>query len=102
MTARSSRNQRKTGGRPPLRFSLPSFFGTCTRILCMGKLIGILLVLALVAAVGFLATNYQRLEGQGPAITLDRDFKALGRNPALQLTVEDSGSGLKQVTHSAQ
>src|SRR5205823_1833825 len=36
-------------------------------------------------------------EGSPPDIRFDRDFKALGRRPSLNLTVADVGTGLKGV-----
>jgi murein DD-endopeptidase MepM/ murein hydrolase activator NlpD len=62
------------------------------------KLISALLILILVAAIGFFGYTHKRWEGASPAIALDHDFKALGRNAPLKLTVQDSGTGLKHVT----
>jgi murein DD-endopeptidase MepM/ murein hydrolase activator NlpD len=39
-----------------------------------------------------------RTEGQPPGVAFDREFKALGKTPSLNLTVTDSGTGLRQVT----
>src|SRR5690349_87595 len=61
------------------------------------SVVGILAALALVALMAFFGMTYKRWEGQAPSLTLDRDVKALGRNPSLGLTVEDAGAGLKQV-----
>jgi murein DD-endopeptidase MepM/ murein hydrolase activator NlpD len=55
-------------------------------------------VLLLIAAGVGLALTYKRLEGQPPTIALDHDFKTLGRTPALNVKVEDAGTGLKTVT----
>ena len=55
----------------------------------------IVVVLVFVSLVGL---GYRRLEGQNPSIAFDRDFEALGRGAALGLTVEDLGTGLKQVS----
>jgi murein DD-endopeptidase MepM/ murein hydrolase activator NlpD len=38
------------------------------------------------------------METQPPTATFNREFNVLGRSPALNLTVADLGSGLKQVT----
>jgi murein DD-endopeptidase MepM/ murein hydrolase activator NlpD len=38
------------------------------------------------------------MEKQPPSLALGREFKALGRSPAVNLTVSDLGTGLKQVT----
>ncbi len=59
----------------------------------IGRL-GVGTALALVAVV---ALSYPRLEGKEPQVLFDREFEALGRTPALQLTVEDAATGLKQV-----
>ncbi len=57
-----------------------------------------MLVLLLLAAVlAAFALTYKRWEGGTPAITMDRDFKALGREPSLNLTIRDDGAGLKHV-----
>lgn len=39
-----------------------------------------------------------RWEGQPPAVSLDRDFTALGKDPSLVIEVEDAQSGLKQLS----
>ena len=58
----------------------------------------ILLVLIILAAVAFVGWTWKRWEWQGPSVAFDREFKALGRSPALSLKVEDAGNPLKQVT----
>ncbi len=55
----------------------------------------IVAVLGVVLVVGF---SYRRLEGQNPSIAFDREFEALRRGAALELTVEDAGTGLKHVS----
>jgi len=62
------------------------------------KVLLFLILMAALAAVGGFIYTYSRWEGDAPAVTLDRDFKALGNRPALTLKVEDAGTGLKQVT----
>lgn len=57
--------------------------------------LGIFAVLALLLIVGL---RFTRLEGQEPTMAFDREFEALPRSPSLGLTVEDSGTGLKQVS----
>ena len=42
--------------------------------------------------------TYKRWEGQPPQITFDKTFTSLGRTPALQVKVEDVGTGLRQVS----
>ena len=39
-----------------------------------------------------------RWEGQSPGVRFDRDFTALGKNPSLNLRVDDGQTGLKQVS----
>ena len=45
----------------------------------------------------FLMT-YKRWEGKAPEIQFDRNFNSLGRNPALNLRIEDQGNGLNHVS----
>jgi len=45
-----------------------------------------------------LAMTYKRWERQAPEVAFDRDFKVLGLAPSLALTVQDAGTGLRQVT----
>src|SRR5262245_4511065 len=61
-------------------------------------MLGVLLALIIVVLLTFSGLTYKRWEGQPPSIALDHEFKAVGRNPSLNLTVEDAGTGLKQVT----
>jgi murein DD-endopeptidase MepM/ murein hydrolase activator NlpD len=60
----------------------------------MMKLLGFAVI---VIAVATTATTYKRWEGQAPQVTFDRDVKALGRNPALGVSIADSGTGLRHV-----
>src|SRR5262245_61846293 len=60
-------------------------------------LILLFILIVTVCAAGY-GLTYRRWESQPPAITLDRDFKALGRAPVLSLKVDDAGTGLKQIT----
>jgi murein DD-endopeptidase MepM/ murein hydrolase activator NlpD len=62
------------------------------------KFIAVLFVLVLIAVVAFFGYTYKRWEGSPPQVTLDHDFKALGRNAPVKITVADPGTGLKQVT----
>ena len=55
---------------------------------------GLLMVILAVTMV----LTYKRWEGQPPQVAFDRDFKALGRNPAFNVTVQDAGTGLKHVS----
>jgi len=61
----------------------------------MIKVMGVFILVLILTAVGL---TYKRWEGQPPEITFDRDFKAMGRTPALALNVQDAGTGLKHVT----
>jgi murein DD-endopeptidase MepM/ murein hydrolase activator NlpD len=45
-----------------------------------------------------LVSACSRTESQPPGVAFDREFKALGKTPSLNLTVTDSGTGLRQVT----
>src|SRR5262245_19047820 len=60
-------------------------------------LLALLVVLILIVGVAAFARSYKRWEGQSPEVMSDRDFKALGRTPALKLTVNDPGTGLRHV-----
>jgi murein DD-endopeptidase MepM/ murein hydrolase activator NlpD len=44
------------------------------------------------------AAACSRMEGQAPTAAFNREFKALGRTPSLSLTVQDAGTGLRNVT----
>ena len=44
------------------------------------------------------ALTVKRWEGQAPRVTFDREFKAMGRSPTLNLKVEDPESGLRHVS----
>jgi murein DD-endopeptidase MepM/ murein hydrolase activator NlpD len=57
----------------------------------------LLIVFLVVLVVTAFGVTYTRWEGQAPEVTLNRDFKALGRNPALAVTVRDAGTGLRHV-----
>jgi hypothetical protein len=61
----------------------------------MLKVFAALLMASLVA---FTVLTYKRWEGEPPQVAFDRDFKALGRNPAFNVTVQDAGTGLKHVS----
>ena len=59
------------------------------------KLFSILILAVVIAFFGF---THKRWEGSAPTVAFDHDFKALGRNASLKLTVQDAGTGLKHVT----
>jgi murein DD-endopeptidase MepM/ murein hydrolase activator NlpD len=48
-----------------------------------------------VIAVAASAMTYKKWEGQPPEVSFDREFKALGRKPALAVTIQDAGTGLR-------
>lgn len=60
--------------------------------------IRIFLVFIVLLLVAGIVMSRKRWEGTPPVLHLNKDFKALGRNPAVTLLVQDTGSGLKQVT----
>src|SRR5882672_11027841 len=53
--------------------------------------------IVLVLLIAF-ALTYKRWEGQPPRVMFDHDFTSLGRSPSLNLTVEDSETGLRHVS----
>jgi murein DD-endopeptidase MepM/ murein hydrolase activator NlpD len=61
------------------------------------KAIAVLLVLVLIGAVAAGVMSYKRWEGTAPDIAFNRDFKALGALPSLTLTVQDAGTGLRNI-----
>jgi len=61
----------------------------------MIKVLGVLFLAIIVTGA---ALTYKRWEGQPPDVAFSRDFKALGRTPDVAVTVQDAGTGLKQVT----
>jgi len=58
----------------------------------------VLLIIVLLSLVGAVVASWKRWESDPPQVGLDRDFKALGRNPAVSVTVQDPGCGLKRVS----
>lgn len=56
-----------------------------------------ILILVLLLLLAWVGLSYKRWEGQAPVVQLDRDLKFLGKNPALNLKIEDAGTGLRQV-----
>src|SRR5437879_6119409 len=64
----------------------------------MTKAVSVLVVLVAVIVLTTFAVTYKRWEGQAPDVAFNRDFKALGMAPSLGLTVQDTGTGLRQVT----
>jgi murein DD-endopeptidase MepM/ murein hydrolase activator NlpD len=62
------------------------------------KAVAILVVFILVLSITAVAVTRARWDAMPPQITFNRDFKALGRTPALTVKVEDPASGLKHVS----
>src|SRR5262245_6894332 len=62
------------------------------------RILLILLILVLISMVGCIIVSRKRWESTPPIAKLDREFKALGRNPAVSLTVQDPGSGLQRLS----
>jgi murein DD-endopeptidase MepM/ murein hydrolase activator NlpD len=62
------------------------------------KILLVLVVLVLAGLLVFVGVTYNRWESQPPQITFDKAFTSLGRTPALQVKVEDAGTGLRQVS----
>lgn len=60
--------------------------------------LGFLTITSIVGIIVLVGLTLSRWEGQPPEVKFDRDFKALGVNPALGLSVADAGSGLDHVT----
>jgi murein DD-endopeptidase MepM/ murein hydrolase activator NlpD len=65
----------------------------------IGAVVVLLALLVLMLAAGF-TLSLKRWEGQSPTVRFDRDFKSLGRKPALSLQVEDQGNGLSRIVVS--
>src|SRR6516162_268237 len=57
----------------------------------------VLVRLVILVLVAFFAVACSRIEGDAPVVSFDREFKALGNSPSLQMTVADSGTGLGHV-----
>ena len=62
------------------------------------KVAGVLLIVLAVIGVAFFGFTYRQWEGYAPDVEFDRDFKALGRDAALKLTIHDRGTGVNNVT----
>ena len=62
----------------------------------IGAFVVLVSLLVLILIMGF-ALSFKRWEGQAPTARFDREFKSLGRKPALSLQVEDAGTGLNKV-----
>jgi hypothetical protein len=60
--------------------------------------LGVVVIIALGVAIGVIGLNYKRWELRPPDVTFDREFSSLGKNPVLNMTVDDAGSGLSHVT----
>src|SRR5678815_4479217 len=60
--------------------------------------LGVLVIIALGVAIGVIGLNFKRWELRPPEVKFDREFSSLGKNPALNLSVADEGSGLNHIT----
>ena len=60
--------------------------------------LGVLVIIALGVAIGVIGLNFKRWELGTPEVTFDREFATVGKNPVLNLSVADTGSGLSHVT----
>jgi len=60
--------------------------------------LAILLILIIVLILAGVVASWRRWEGAPPVVRLNRDFKTLGRKPALSMDVQDPGSGLKAIS----
>jgi murein DD-endopeptidase MepM/ murein hydrolase activator NlpD len=60
--------------------------------------LGVLVIIAIIAAIVLIGLNFSRWEAGPPQVTFDREFNSLGKNPILNLSVADEGSGLNHVT----
>jgi len=59
----------------------------------------LLILFVLMLIVGF-TVSFKHWEGQPPTVRFDREFKSLGRKPALSLQIEDAGNGLSKIAVS--
>src|SRR5215470_16726363 len=74
---------------------MPVYFARHDGKLSVMKFVVILFLVSVLTMVGM---TYKRWEGQPPEVRFDHEFKALGRAPALNLAIADSGTGIKHVT----
>lgn len=58
----------------------------------------ILLIVAILFLVAVVFLSWKRWEGDPPVVRFDQEFKALNRNPAVSLLVQDTGSGIKKIS----
>ena len=62
------------------------------------SILGFILSFMVILILLYFLITYKRWEGKPPEIQLDRSFNSLGRNPALNLRIEDQGNGLNHVS----
>ena len=62
------------------------------------SILGFILSFLGILLIFYFLMTYQLWEGKAPEIQFDRTFNSLGRNPVLNLRIEDPGNGLKQVS----
>jgi murein DD-endopeptidase MepM/ murein hydrolase activator NlpD len=58
----------------------------------------VLLILVIFIFAGAIIASWSRWEGRSPTVGFNRDFKSLGRNPSLSVSMQDPGSGIKSVS----
>jgi murein DD-endopeptidase MepM/ murein hydrolase activator NlpD len=69
-------------------------FGPASRI----SGFGVLIIVTLGVLLGLFGLTYRRWEATSPEVKLDREVRALGKNPALSVSISDGGSRLDRVT----
>jgi murein DD-endopeptidase MepM/ murein hydrolase activator NlpD len=60
--------------------------------------LGFLSIVVIIAIIATVSLTFSRWEAQPPEVKFDRELKSMGKDPALNLTVADAGSGLDKVT----
>jgi len=58
----------------------------------------VLLIIVLLLFVTLIIFSWSRWESNHPIVRLNRNFKALGRNPSLSVTIQDAETGLKNIS----
>src|ERR1043166_456672 len=58
----------------------------------------VLLIIVLLLFVTLIILSWSRWESNSPIVRLSRNFKALGRSPSLSVTVQDSETGIKNIS----
>src|ERR1051325_8313212 len=58
----------------------------------------VLLIVVLLLFVTLIILSWSRWESNSPIVRLNRNFKALGRNPSLAVTIQDPETGIKNIS----